>query len=232
MKHERFINLEGCGLQVREASEQEEQSRVVVGMPIVFGVRSRNLTPWSSTREIYEVLEPGCITKELIERSDVVLNWCHKNDVIFARSVNGKGTLQLDVDDKCVRSEAEMPNTTAGNDVLELIRRGDITGMSFAFEDNDDDPESVTYEREAKQSADREDVWIRRVRKITGLFDVSIVTHPAYTQTSVAQREITDSMMEKIDSVSEKKTDDDAEQRQEEARKAARRKETETLLLL
>lgn len=232
MKHERFINLEGCGLQVRESSEQEEQSRVVVGMPIVFGVRSRNLTPWSQTREVYEVLEPGCITKELIERSDVVLNWCHKNDVIFARSVNGKGTLRLDVDDKRVRSEAEMPNTTAGNDALELIRRGDITGMSFAFEDNDDDPESVTYEREAKQSADHKDVWIRRVRKITGLFDVSIVTHPAYTQTSVAQREITDSMMEKIDSVSEKKTDDDAEQRQEEARKAARRKETETLLLL
>ena len=73
MKQTRFIQTDTCGLHVRE-TEDGQQSRTIEGKPIVFGVRSVNLTPWSSTREVYEVLEPGCITNELLQRSDVILN--------------------------------------------------------------------------------------------------------------------------------------------------------------
>jgi hypothetical protein len=54
----REIGLELCGLRLREA-EGEQERRVIEGHAAVFGQRSVNLVPWSSRREIYEVLEPG-----------------------------------------------------------------------------------------------------------------------------------------------------------------------------
>ena len=74
MKQVRFIPNVDCGLNVREPQEGQDESRVVMGKPIIFGVRSVNLTPWSSTRSVYEILEPGCISNELLQRSDVILN--------------------------------------------------------------------------------------------------------------------------------------------------------------
>ena len=233
-RHERFINLANCGLMVREEADGT-QGRVVVGTPIVFGVRSVNLTPWSSYREVYEVLEPGCISSELIQKSDVVFNGWHRGDVIFGRCVNGKGTLKLTLGKNQVNSECEMPNTTAANDMLELIKRGDITGMSFAFEDDEDDSENgVSYELVEKRNADGKEVWLRHVKSITRLHDVSIVTHPAYQQTSVSQREFGEEMMKRIDaSVAKVKERDHNEDptAEETARKEARRRLTETLLL-
>ena len=90
MKQTRFIQTDTCGLHVRE-TEDGQQSRTIEGKPIVFGVRSVNLTPWSSPREVYEVLEPGCITNELLQRSDVILNLNHSSLVpdVLGRFMNG-----------------------------------------------------------------------------------------------------------------------------------------------
>jgi phage head maturation protease len=74
------------------------------------------------------------------------------------------------------------------------MRRGDITGMSFAFMDDYEDSENgVSYER-TEEVIDGKEVWIRHVKRITGLYDVAIVTNPAYEQTSVATREHSDSI--------------------------------------
>ena len=133
-----------CGLKVREAGEGQEQSRTVVGTPIVFGVRSHNLTPWSSYREVYEVMEPGCISDELLRESDVVLNLNHSNKVtdILGRWRNGDGTLKLQKNLRDIGCECDIAETSAGNDTLVLIKRGDITGMSFAFDDDYEDSEN------------------------------------------------------------------------------------------
>jgi len=192
MKQTRFIPIATCGLQVREAGEGQEQSRTVVGTPIVFGVRSNNLTPWSSYREVYEVMEPGCISDELLRESDVVLNLNHSNKVtdILGRWRNGAGTLTLTKNLRDIGAECEIAETSAGNDTLVLIKRGDITGMSFAFEDDYEDSENgVSYERMKNEDHDGKEVWVRHVKRVTALYDVSIVTHPAYEQTSVATRE-------------------------------------------
>ena len=77
-----------------------------------------------------------------------------------------------------VRFEFEAPNTSHGNDVLELVKRGDLQGCSFAFTA---DEENIKYSREG-------DRRLRRVRKLSGLYDVSVVVDPAYTQTSVDAR--------------------------------------------
>ena len=201
MKKLRFIPNVDCGLNVRETQEGQEESRVVVGKPIIFGVRSVNLTPWSDTRKVYEILEPGCISNGLLKRSDVILNINHSNMVtdVLGRCNNGKGTLKLSMREGYIEAECDLPKTNAANDTLELIKRGDISGMSFAFEDDWEDTENgVSYERTNEISEGKE-VWIRHVKRIVGLYDVSIVTHPAYDQTSVGTREQGEEMMRCID---------------------------------
>lgn len=194
MKQVRFIPNTVCALQVREAVEGQEESRRVEGKPIIFGVRSVNLTPWSPTRKVYEVLEPGCISKDLLQRSDIILNINHSSKVtdVLGRCNMGKGTLDLGLRESYVEAGCDMPKTNAANDTLELIRRGDISGMSFAFSDDEEDTENgVSYER-TDEIEDGKEVWLRHVKRITGLYDVSIVTHPAYEQTSVGTRESSD----------------------------------------
>ena len=201
MKQVRFIPINTCGLQVREG-EGQENSRTVVGTPILFGVRSVNLTPRSSYREVYEVMEPGCISDELLRESDVILNLNHNSAVlnVLGRCKNGEGTLKLTQNQRNIGCECDLPNTNAGNDTLELIKRGDITGMSFAFEDDWEDSENgVSYERIEERNADGKEVWLRHVKRVTGLYDVSIVTHPAYEQTSVATREESEAIDKAID---------------------------------
>ena len=202
MKQVRFVPIEACNLQVREPQEGEQESRTIIGMPIVYGCRSCNLTPWSEDREVYEVLEAGFISPELLQRSDVVLNLNHSNlvtDILGRYRNSERDTLALDMQPTGIACRCSLPRTSNASDALELMRRGDIDGMSFAFNDNPNDKESVTYERTAERSADGKEIWLRHVRKATGLFDVAIVTHPAYEQTSVVTREFADEIMREID---------------------------------
>lgn len=203
MKQTRFIPIETCGLQLREPQEGQTESREIEGRPIVFGVRSVNLTPWSSTRKVYEVLEPGCISRELLQKSDVVLNLNHNSDVVNVlgryRNNPERDTLKLEMRGDGIDCRCELPKTNNANDTLELIKRGDITGMSFAFSDDYEDTENgVSYER-TNDVEDGKEVWLRHVKRINGLFDVSIVTHPAYEQATVATREQADEINAAID---------------------------------
>ena len=231
MKQTRFIPINDCGLQLREPQEGQQESRTIEGRPIVFGVRSVNLTPWSQTRKVYEILEPGCISQELLQRSDVVLNLNHNSDVvnILGRYRNNpeKDTLQLEMRGDGIDCRCELPKTNNANDTLELIKRGDINGMSFAFEDDYEDTEKgVSYER-TKDVEDGKEVWLRHVKRITGLYDVSIVTHPAYEQTTVATREASEAIDKAIDEQLQREcgggTDDEEAKRkaEEEAKKKA-----------
>lgn len=224
MKQTRFIDIETCRLQLREPQDGQTESRTIEGTPIVFGVRSVNLTPWNNTREVYEVLEPGCITNELLMRSDVILNLNHSNMVpdVLGRCRNGKGTLSLELRENKIECRCDLPNTNNANDALELMRRGDITGMSFAFEDDYEDTENgVSYERTA-ETHDGKEVWLRHVKRITGLYDVAIVTHPAYQQTSVGTREQSERIDAAIEAQLKRECDDEeAKRKAEEEAKAA-----------
>ena len=227
MKQTRFIPIETCGLQLREPQEGQTESREIEGRPIVFGVRSVNLTPWSSTRKVYEVLEPGCISRELLQKSDVVLNLNHNSDVVNVlgryRNNPDKDTLSLELRGDGIDCRCDLPKTNNANDTLELIRRGDITGMSFAFADDYEDTENgVSYER-TNDVEDGKEVWLRHVKKITGLYDVSIVTHPAYEQTSVGTREAS----EAIDKAIEEQLKREQPQETEEEKKAREQREAE-----
>jgi HK97 family phage prohead protease len=186
------------GLHLREAADGKK-SRTVVGHAVVFGQRSINLTPWSSYREMYEVIERGAITQELIDRSDVMLTAFHDNKMVLGRCTNGRGTLSLVLDERGLRAECTLAETSTADELLAAIERGDITGMSFAFRADEEDSENgVSYER-TNDVEDGKEVWLRHVKRINGLFDVSIVTHPAYEQTSVATREQSEAIDKAID---------------------------------
>lgn len=218
MKQVRFIPAEACNLQMREPQEEGQESREVEGRPIVFGVRSVNLTPWSSDRKVYEILEPGCISRELLQRSDVVLNLNHNSDVVnvLGRYRNSeRDTLSLELRGDGIDCRCDLPHTNNANDTLELIKRGDINGMSFAFEDDWEDTENgVSYEK-TNDVEDGKVVWLRHVKRITRLYDVSIVTHPAYEQTTVATREQADEINAAIEAQlkRERESEEEAQRR-------------------
>ena len=224
MKQTRFIPIEECNLQVREDANGQP-SRTVVGHPIVYGVRSVNLTPWSDTRVVFEILEPGCITQDVFDRSDVIYNNNHSTRIedMIGRCYKGKGTLSIKPGERNVEISCDYPNTTVGNDTLEQIRLGNVFGMSFAFRDDWEDTENgVSYER-TNETIDGKEVWLRHVKRIVELYDVANVTHPAYEQTDVATREQSEAINKAIDEQLKRECGDDEAKKKAEEEEAAKR---------
>jgi len=73
--------------------------------------------------------------------------------------------------------EFEAPNTTLGNDLLEMVKRGDVYQSSFAF--------TVEAEDWQERMGSKPKRVIRSIKKV---YDVSPVTYPANPDTMVAKR--------------------------------------------
>lgn len=223
----RQVELQDCELHVREADEGLK-SRTIEGHAIVFGVRSVNLTPRSPYREVYEVMERGCISTDLLNRSDVVLTAFHDNTAILGRWRQGKGTLGLQLDARGLRATCDLADTERANELLSAIQRKDISGMSFAFTADEDDSENgVSYEQLDERSADGKEVWIRHVKRVTGLYDVTIAGHPAYPQTDVGMREAEAFFDEKLGVALAQQQAEQAEQEEREKREQEEQAERE-----
>lgn len=175
-------------LQVREAADGGE-SRIIEGYVLKFGVRSRLLCDWWD--DYYEVLEPGCLTRETLDKCDIVLTMFHDRQLILGRSNNGVGTLHYEVDEIGVKFWAEMPKTVDGDKALELVQRGDIAGCSFIYSTDEADSENaVSYERLDEKDSNGDDILLRHVKRIDNVYDFTLTTKPAYEQTEVTRREV------------------------------------------
>lgn len=153
-----------------------EESRKVEGYALVFNSQSEDLG-------FYETISPDAITDETIRKSDVMCLLDHdKNRGILARSRYGKGSLKLSVDDKGLKYEFEAPKTALGDELLEMLRRGDINQSSFAF--------SIAEGGDKWEKKDNN--YYRTITKIERLYDVSPVYIPAYSSTSVGCRNFDD----------------------------------------
>lgn len=187
MKKKRTIAIVS-GLRIREATDGAE-SRTIEGYALKFGVRSRLLCDWWNN--YYEVLEPGCVTREMLDKQDIKLTMFHDRQLVLARSNNGNGTLSYEVDKVGVKFWAEMPHTVDGDKALELVSRGDIAGCSFIYSTDEGDSENaVSYERLDEKGDDGEDILLRHVKRIDNVYDFTITTDPAYEQTDVSKREV------------------------------------------
>lgn len=175
-------------LHIREAASGEE-SRIIEGYALKFGVRSRLLCDWWDY--YYEQLEPGCVTREMLDRQDIKLTMFHDRQLILARSNKGTGTLNYEVDTIGVRFWAEMPHTVDGDKALELVQRGDIAGCSFCYSTDEGDSENaVSYERLKEKTENGEDILLRHVKRIDNVYDFTLATDPAFEQTTVSRREV------------------------------------------
>lgn len=157
----------------------EENSRIVEGYAIVFNQQSRQLYDKASKKVFTEIIDPRAVTKTFLDDQDVKMLYNHSNDMLLARSTYGIGTLSYEIDEYGVKYRFEAPNTTVGNDVLELIRRGDVWGCSFAF----------SYAKDGVRDEKRNGQNFRTVIQMASIDDFSIVVDPAYLGTYVTTRE-------------------------------------------
>jgi HK97 family phage prohead protease len=150
-------------------------TQVLTGYAAVYNRFSLPLREGGS--QFREVIRPGAFDKILNRqrgRQDVVALLNHDSNMILGRT--SSGTLELESDDKGLRYTVTPPDTQTGRDVLELVRRRDLRGSSFAFAV---DPKHETW-------ASDEQGAIREIREVSLLADVSVVLTPAYPASSVA----------------------------------------------
>ena len=143
------------------------ESRHIEGYAIVFNSLSNDLGGFR------EIIEQGAITDELIKNSDILCLMNHDiKKGVLARSYHGRGSLKLEIDEHGLHYSFDAPHTQFGDEVLEMVKRGDIAKCSFAFVCGEDN-----------WTKDENGEYIRRVKKIKNLYDVSLVYHPAYEET-------------------------------------------------
>lgn len=155
--------------------------RIIQGYGSVFEKQSRIMYDVEKKRFFIEVIERGAITEDLIKSCDIKALLEHNKQRLLARSNMGAGSLLLSVDDYGLAYKFEAPNTQEGNDALEMIKRGDLFGSSFSYWT--DEKKNVTYQK-------KDGIWLRTVHKIDKLFDVAIVSDPAYFGTDVTVRSL------------------------------------------
>jgi len=129
-----------------------------------------------------EQIKPGAFDNAIMA-SDVRALKNHDANLILGRTPR---TLRLSSNAVGLRFEVDVPDTTVGRDTVEEIRRGDLTGCSFAFtvtEDTWRENDDGTYSRD--------------INEVKELFDVGPVTYPAYPDTSVAARSLENLKKEK-----------------------------------
>lgn len=191
-------------------AEQNERGRVITGRPIVFGQRTD--LGWYD-----EIIERGAL--DTTDLKDVRLLVNHNVDMIpLARSRNNtaNSTMQLTVDDDglVIRADLDTENNNEAKSLYSAVERSDIDGMSFMF----------TVDKDSWDDVDT-DHPVRHVRSIRRVYEVSAVTFPAYSQTSIQAR----GLSEALDSAKESLESEKARIREIERRKQKIRILTEVL---
>lgn len=145
--------------------EDEEENVFLEGLAAVF---NKTIPIFGSN----EVIRPGAFARALKEKQDVRALLNHDPSLILGRTK--AKTLQLRENEKGLFSRIKLPRTSVGRDIAESVGRGDVDGMSFQF-------------MVRKQNITPETSKTKRLREIldVDLFDVSVVTFPAFPQTKV-----------------------------------------------
>lgn len=143
------------------------ETRTLVGYASVFNSPT-DIGDWFT-----EIIAPGAFASQL--GGDIRALIDHDSGRVIGRTTSG--TLRLSEDAKGLRAEIDLPNTSDGNDLWELVGRGDISGMSFGF--------VVTKEL----WDDTNDMPVRTVMEVE-LIEVSAVAFPAYDDTELGKRSL------------------------------------------
>ena len=155
-KMEQRVNV--AGFEIREESDGMH----FTGYAALFDSPSEPL-PFT------ERIAKGAFKRSLRSRNDIKFLWNHDSGEILG-STRAR-TMTLSEDDRGLKVEGMLPNTSRGRDVAELLRRGDVDAMSFGF--------SVPQGGDTWSNDGSE-----RTLKSVRLHEVSVVAWPAYTATA------------------------------------------------
>lgn len=153
----------------------------IEGYAAVFNQDSEPISDWWGTSYRERVM-PGAFAKTIAE-ADIRALWNHDPNWVLGRSKSK--TLRLHEDEYGLKVEIDLPDTAWASDLAILMQRGDVDQMSIAFQIVKDKWESLRD----KESGKRSDLHILLEAK---LFDVSVVTFPAFTQTEAKVRALVD----------------------------------------
>ncbi len=161
-------------------AEQVEEKKILTGQPIVYNART-NLG-WYD-----EIIEDKALADTDLKDVRFLIN--HNTDMIplaRSRNNNANSTMQLEVVDgegMNIRVELDTENNADARSLYSAVERGDISGMSFMFTVKDHEWKDANSEHPT-----------RIIRAIEKLFEVSAVTFPAYEQTSIQARGLSDAL--------------------------------------
>ena len=165
MSYERRTATEGVELR------EEGDTLTAIGYAAIFDRLSGNLGGF------LERLEPGAF-RSTLKQADVTALFNHDPNNLLGRS--SAGTLRLTEDDKGLRYEVDLPYTSLGRDVAELLRRRDLQSSSFGFRTISD------------EWGETDDGYPLRTLTEVALRDVGPVTFPAYSSTEASLRSLAD----------------------------------------
>ena len=185
---EYFANKRGKDMRNKEirafnfevrADQNEEHGHFLTGRPIVYDART-NLGDFD------EVIEKGAL--EGADLKDVRFLVNHNTDMIplaRSRNNNNNSTMQMSVDEEgmTIRVDLDIDNNAEAKSLYSAVERGDLDGMSFMFSVDADKWEDIESEHP-----------VRTILKLGRIFEVSAVTFPAYEQTSISARGLSDAL--------------------------------------
>lgn len=150
------------------SSFNSKGGKIIEGYALKFNQRSKKLGNY------YEVISSNALNG--VDLSDVKCLVDHDYSKVLGRTT--ADTLRLEVDKIGLKFTCIIPNTSYANDLYESINRGDITECSFEFTLNEKNKLAQTIARLS------DGTYLRTINQFKDLREVSIVSNPAYFETS------------------------------------------------
>jgi len=157
-------------LERRSVANLEASNGQLRGYAAVFDKDSQDLGGF------IERIRVGAFANSLRTRPHVLALSGHDTNQVLGNTASG--TLTLKEDAKGLHYTIDLPDTSAARDLAVLVARGDVRGASFGF-------------RTVRDGWDYDSTPMRRELIEVELYEVSITALPAYIDSSVAQRHLT-----------------------------------------
>lgn len=164
-------------LEIRETTE-ENDTRTITGA-IKYDTDSAEMRDWYGD-VIIEQIASGAFDDSLKNR-DVVGLWSHNTAQVLGNTKSG--SLRIENAKGELRFELDIPNTSVGNDAWELIKRGDVDGVSFGMK--------VTKDKWSSEKREDKKIYKRSILNAE-LYEISPVAFPAYPSNEVSARSLDD----------------------------------------
>ncbi len=160
-----------------ELVERADKMPAIRGVAAVYYDANDPGTEYRLWADLVERIRPGAFDRAVRE-DDVRGLFNHNENQILGRTK--AGTMRIGTDAGGLWYEIDPPDTQAGRDVVESLRRGDVDGSSFMFV-----PSKITWEEQRK--ADGTILTVRWIDEVM-LYDCGPVTFPAYEATEAGLR--------------------------------------------